>query len=182
MLRVPRNVLMPAILLFCVVGSFAINNSQFDVGVMLAMGILGYILEVNGVPVAPVVLGLVLGPILEKNFMISMIKTDWDVIQFFSRPIAAILGVMTILTWLAPFIPAIVRGAWRECVTVVGRLVGSQEDDTPPRRCSSGRRCFFSRYQEASGPSSVRAASYAREADCPNRTKRTSAISGWALR
>jgi len=85
MLRVPRNVLMPAILMFCIVGSFAINNSLFDVGLMLAMGVLGYFFEANGIPVAPIVLGMVLGPIVEQNFMVSMIKTQWDLTQFFTR-------------------------------------------------------------------------------------------------
>jgi TctA family transporter len=110
MLRVPRNILMPAILLFCIVGSFAINNSQFDVGLMLVMGILGYFFEANGIPVAPIVLGMVLGPILEQNFMVSMIKTEWDLTQFFSRPAAAILGGLTILTWLVPLVPFVTRG------------------------------------------------------------------------
>jgi len=109
LLKVPRNILMPAILMFCVVGSFAINNSFFDVGLMLAMGILGYFFENNGIPVAPIVLGMVLGPIVEQNFMVSMIKSEWDLTQFFTRPTAAILGVMTILTWLAPFIPAMMK-------------------------------------------------------------------------
>ncbi len=101
-LRVPRNILLPSIVLCCIVGSYAINNSLFDVGVMLAMGVLGYLLEVVGVPIAPIVLGLVLGPILEKNFMFSMIKSNWDFTLFFSRPVAAILGLITIAVWLFP--------------------------------------------------------------------------------
>jgi TctA family transporter len=109
MLKVPRNILMPAILMFCIVGSFAINNSLFDVGLMLAMGILGYFFEANGIPVAPIVLGMVLGPILEQNFMVSMIKTEWDLIQFFTRPAAALLGALTILTWLVPLYPLLLR-------------------------------------------------------------------------
>jgi len=109
MLKVPRNILMPAILMFCIVGSFAINNSFFDVGLMLAMGILGYFFENNGIPVAPIVLGMVLGPIVEQNFMVSMIKSEWDLTQFFTRPTAAILGILTILTWVAPFLPNIMR-------------------------------------------------------------------------
>lgn len=108
-LKVPRNILMPAILMFCIVGSFAINNSFFDIGVMLVMGILGYFFENNGIPVAPIVLGMVLGPIVEQNFMISMIKSEWDLTQFFTRPAAAILAALTILTWLAPFLPALAR-------------------------------------------------------------------------
>jgi putative tricarboxylic transport membrane protein len=111
MLRVPRNILMPGILMFCIVGSFAINNTVFDVGIMLVMGIVGYFMEANGFPVAPVVLGLVLGPIVEKNFMMSMIKTEWDVTQFFMRPVSAILCIITILVWFYPlFINLLTRG------------------------------------------------------------------------
>jgi TctA family transporter len=48
---------------------------------------------------------MVLGPILEQNFMMSMIKTEWDLTQFFSRPGAAALGALTIATWLLPLVP-----------------------------------------------------------------------------
>ena len=101
LLRVPRNILMPLILLFCVVGSYAINNSVFDVGVMLAFGLLAYLMEENGYPVAPAILGVVLGGMLEENLVSSLIKSDGDVLAFFSRPIAATLGVVTILIWLS---------------------------------------------------------------------------------
>jgi putative tricarboxylic transport membrane protein len=104
MLRVPRNILMPAILIFCIVGSFAINNTTFDVGIMLACGVLAYFMEANDIPVAPAVLGLVLGEMLEDNFMVSMIKCNWDLTFFFKRPVSAILGVITIALWVSPFL------------------------------------------------------------------------------
>jgi TctA family transporter len=109
MLRVPRNILMPGILMFSVVGSFAINNSIFDVGMMLVMGVIGYFMEANGFPVAPVVLGIVLGPIVEKNFMMSMIKTDWDATQFFTRPVSAILCIVTLFIWFSPIFMALLE-------------------------------------------------------------------------
>ncbi len=111
MLRVPKNILMPAILMFCIVGSFAINNSVFDIGTMLLMGVVGYFMEVNGYPVAPIVLGLVLGPILEQNFMISMIKSEWDLTLFFIRPISAILGGLTIIVWFFPVLATFLEKA-----------------------------------------------------------------------
>ncbi len=111
MLRVPKNVLMPAILMFCIVGSFAINNSTFDVGTMLLMGVVGYFMEAHGYPVAPIVLGLVLGPILEQNFMTSMIKSEWDLTLFFTRPISAILGGLTIIVWFFPLFAAFLEKA-----------------------------------------------------------------------
>jgi len=111
MLRVPKNILMPAILMFCIVGSYAINNSIFDIGTMLLMGVVGYFMEANGYPVAPIVLGLVLGPILEQNFMISMIKSEWDLTLFFIRPISAILGGLTIIVWFFPVLAAFLEKA-----------------------------------------------------------------------
>jgi len=109
MLRVPRNILMPGILMFCIVGSFSINNSIFDVGMMMVMGVIGYFMEANGFPVAPVVLGIVLGPIVEKNFMMSMIKTDWDATQFFTRPVSAILCIITLFIWFSPVFMALLE-------------------------------------------------------------------------
>ena len=102
MLRVPRNMLMPAILMFCIVGSFAINNTAFDVGIMLVTGIMAYFMEANDIPVAPAILGLVLGRLLEDNFMVSMIKSEWNLLHFFYRPVSAVLGIVTILLWLSP--------------------------------------------------------------------------------
>jgi TctA family transporter len=99
-LSVPRNILVPLILLMCIVGSFAITNSVNAVVIMLVGGLLGWLMEENGFPVAPVILGLVLGEMLESNFMTSMIKADGSLMGFFSRPIAATLGVMTIVTWV----------------------------------------------------------------------------------
>ena len=108
-LHVPKNVLMPIILLFCVVGSFAINNSVFDVGIMLAFGVLAFVMETNGFPIAPTILGLVLGGMVEQNFVTSMIKADGSVLAFFERPVSGTLGVATILIWMSPLIV----GLWR---------------------------------------------------------------------
>ena len=100
-LRVPRNILMPIILLFCIVGSFAINNSIFGVIVILAFGLIAFVLEENGFPVAPAILGVVLGTMMEENFVTSLIKSDGDATVFFTRPIAMwlALGTFVILLW-----------------------------------------------------------------------------------
>jgi putative tricarboxylic transport membrane protein len=108
-LHVPRQILMPVILLFCVVGAFAINNALFDVGVMLAFGVVGWIMERNGYPIAPTILGLVLGSMLEQNFVTSMIKANGNVMAFFERPVSAILGVVTILIWTSPLLVGYLR-------------------------------------------------------------------------
>src|SRR5215213_7295595 len=98
-LRVPKNILLPIILMFCMVGSFAMTNSIYAVIVMGAMGVLGWAMEENGIPIAPAILGLVLGEMFEQNFMTSMIKSDGSLLGFFERPIAATLGVLTLAMW-----------------------------------------------------------------------------------
>jgi putative tricarboxylic transport membrane protein len=98
-LRVPKNVLLPLVLLFCVVGSYAMTNSTYGILIMLIMGVFAFVLEENGFPVAPIILGLVLGEMFEQNFMTSMIKADGSFLAFFARPIAAILGIATLAIW-----------------------------------------------------------------------------------
>ena len=126
-LRVPRNLLMPIILMFCVVGTFAINNSLFEVTVMLVAGLVAYVLEQNRFPIAPAILGVVLGGMLEENFITSMIKSDGNLMAFVSRPIAAALATVTILVWLSPALLAAMRRR-REKALVQGSALGA---DTP---------------------------------------------------
>jgi TctA family transporter len=102
MLRVPTEVLMPLVLVFCIVGSFAINNSIMGVSVILATGFMSFLMQENGFPVAPLILGMIMGELLEENFMQAMIAADGNILAFFSRPIAASLGITTILVWLSP--------------------------------------------------------------------------------
>ena len=108
-LKVPREILMPMILLFCVVGTFAINNSVFQIGVMLVAGILAYLLEANKFPTAPAILGVVLGGMLEENFITSMIKSNGDLTAFVARPIALCLAIVTALVWFAPMLLRMLR-------------------------------------------------------------------------
>ena len=98
-LKTPRNVLLPIILLFCIVGAYAMTNSVYGILIMLLLGMLGWLLEENRIPVAPIILGLVLGELFERSFMSSMIRADGSLLGFFSRPIAATLGAVTLLLW-----------------------------------------------------------------------------------
>lgn len=102
LLRIPAAKLMPLILLFCVVGSFAINNTVFGVVIMLVAGVVAFFMERWGFPVAPTILGVVLGNMLEEQFFSSLVKADGRVFAFFERPIAAALGVLTLLIWTSP--------------------------------------------------------------------------------
>ena len=107
--KIPRRVLLPVILLFCVIGSYAINGSYFDIGVMLLMGILGFLMERREIPLGPVVLGIILGGPLEERFIqtLSSSQSAWS--AFFSRPMAAVLGAAAILVWLTPIVIRLAR-------------------------------------------------------------------------
>ena len=100
-LVIQRAVLLPLILLFCVVGSFAINNNAFAIWIMLAAGIVAWMMEANDIPIAPAILGIVLGDMLEKKFLTSMMQSDGRFGAFFERPIAAVLAAITVTVWVA---------------------------------------------------------------------------------
>jgi putative tricarboxylic transport membrane protein len=70
--------------------------------VILVFGVAAYFMEENGFPVAPAILGVILGTMLEEHFITSMIKSEGRFLGFFERPIAAALGIVTILVWLWP--------------------------------------------------------------------------------
>ncbi len=95
LVKTPSNVLLSIIGGICIVGAYAINNNLFDIWIMMGMGILAFLLKRGGFPLAQVVLGMVLGPILEQNFMVSAIKSRWDLLSFFDRPIAIGLMIAT---------------------------------------------------------------------------------------
>jgi putative tricarboxylic transport membrane protein len=101
-LRAPRAGIMPLIILMCAVGSFAIGNNLFAVFLVAVFGMLGYVMERNGYPIAALVLGIVMGSMVEKSFVTSLIKSDMSVWPFFSRPVAGVLATMTIAALLWP--------------------------------------------------------------------------------
>ena len=100
-LNIARNILMPTILVFCIVGAFAVTNSTLGVLLILCFGVIAFVMEENGFPIAPVILGAVLGKMLEENLVTSLIKSDGDMLVFFTRPIAMWLAAATlvIVTW-----------------------------------------------------------------------------------
>jgi putative tricarboxylic transport membrane protein len=101
---VPARFLMPVITIFCFIGGFAVRNSIFDIFVVVLFGILGYLFQREGYESAPLVLGLVLGPILENAIRQSMIMFYGNYMQFFARPISGVIIVTTILVSLSPLL------------------------------------------------------------------------------
>lgn len=97
-LLIPREALMPLVYVLCVVGSFAISARVFDVWVMLGFGVLGFALREMGYPVAPLVLGFILGPMADDNLRRGLALTGGDPTPFFTRPISALLLGLVVLT------------------------------------------------------------------------------------
>jgi len=98
-MRVPRRVLLPLIVLFCIIGAFAINASLFDVGLMLVFGVLGVACDRLRVPVGPMVLGIVLGGPLEERFVQTLAGGRGSPAAFIDRPVAAALAIVFATVW-----------------------------------------------------------------------------------
>ncbi|KIC08853.1 C4-dicarboxylate ABC transporter permease [Leisingera sp. ANG-M1] len=101
---VPRSILFPSILVLCVYGVFAVNNNIFDVGVMFAMGALGFVMLRNDIPAAPFLIAYILGPMLEDNFRQAMLMSGGSPWILVSSPITWVFWGLTALT-----VTAIVR-------------------------------------------------------------------------
>ena len=99
-LAVRREVMLPAIALLCVVGSFALKNSFFDVGIMLVSGVAGFFLNKLGVKPGTIILGLILGPMFENNLR-STIEIS-GILPVFTSPICIVLWVLTAIMILYP--------------------------------------------------------------------------------
>jgi putative tricarboxylic transport membrane protein len=96
-LQVPQTLLVPVILVLCTVGSFAIAGRLFDIWVMLGFGIVGFILRQFDYPMAPLVLGIVLGDLMEKNLRRGLVLADGNIEPFFTRPISLVIWVTIVL-------------------------------------------------------------------------------------
>jgi len=97
-LRVPQHLITPIVFVLCTVGGFAIAGRLFDVYVMLAFGLIGFFLRHHGYPMAPLVLGIVLGDLMEKNLRRALILSDGDLSPFFTRPIAGTVAALIFAT------------------------------------------------------------------------------------
>ncbi len=107
-LRVPRDIIMPIVFVLCVLGAYSITQRLFDVWVMLVVGIVCFLLRQRGFPVAPFVLGLVLGDIVDKSLRRGLVLSDGGLLPFFTRPISAVLAALVLLLLLAQ-VPALRR-------------------------------------------------------------------------
>lgn len=101
LLTVPYHLLFPAVLMFICIGTYSVNNSSFDVLMVMFFGAFGYICRVLSFPPAPLILGFVLGPLMEEHFRRAMLISRGDFATFVDRPISAtLLGLaLLLLAW-----------------------------------------------------------------------------------
>lgn len=84
---IPKSILFPIVLMFCVYGAYAVNNMTFDIWLMLAFGVVGYLFNRTGIPAAPFLIGFILGPMFEDNLRRSLLISNGDMSIFFRGPI-----------------------------------------------------------------------------------------------
>jgi len=114
-LRVPYPLLYPAILLFCVLGVYAVNGSAVDVGIMAAMGALGYLLRKFDFETAPVVLGLILAPMIEMSLRQSLTMSSGSYAIFVTQPIASVMLLVAVVLLLFSLLPFLMKSIdWRQ--------------------------------------------------------------------
>ena len=124
LLRVPYRILYPTILLFCVVGVYAVNSSMVDVGIMTVMGVLGYLLRKMDFEIAPLVLGVILAPIIEFSFRQALAMSGGEYAIFVERPISAAFLALALFMILLGLKPLLFKSKdWRERLTEAEKQV-----------------------------------------------------------
>jgi putative tricarboxylic transport membrane protein len=106
-LKVPYRILFPLILLFCLIGVYSISNAVFDIYVMIAFGVLGYLMRKFGYEPAPLVLAFVLGPMMENNLRKALISSHGDFWVFVQRPISLVCLLLALLLLASAALPAL---------------------------------------------------------------------------
>lgn len=102
-LKIPKRILLPLILLFCIIGSFSLNNSVVEVLMMVLFGMMGYLLRKTGYDMAPLVLGFVLGPTFETNFRQSLLISGGSFSIFISSSICVVSAVIFFIVLIIAF-------------------------------------------------------------------------------
>jgi TctA family transporter len=109
MISVPYHLLFPAILVFCGIGVFSLMNTNFDVYLMALFGVLGYVFRKLGCEPAPMMLGFILGPMMEEYLRRALLITKGDATVFFTRPISATLLAMSAVALVVVLLPTLKR-------------------------------------------------------------------------
>lgn len=126
-LKVPREILMPLVFTLCVIGPYALTQRTFEIWVMVVFGLIGFVLRQMNYPMAPLVLGIILGALLDKSLRRGLTLSDGDLTPFFTRPISAVFVIIIILS-IALGVPAVRNAISRALDRVLQREAERSND------------------------------------------------------
>jgi putative tricarboxylic transport membrane protein len=104
LMRVPENILGAFIIVFCLLGAYGLRNDSADLWYMAVFGIAGYFMRRFDLPVPPLVLGVILGPLAERFFMTTMISANNDFTVFFTRPVSGTVIIVSLAMFIWPLV------------------------------------------------------------------------------
>ena len=108
LLLIPYRLLFPAVIVFVCIGTYTVHNSSFDVWMVVLFGLVGYVMRLMHWPAAPLLLGFVLGPLMEEHFRRAMLMSRGDLSTFITSPISATVLLLTLVILILGL-----RSAWR---------------------------------------------------------------------
>jgi putative tricarboxylic transport membrane protein len=113
-LKVPHRILFPLILLFCIIGTYSVKNSSFDLLVMVIFGLFGYLFRKFKFEPAPLILAFVLGPMVEINLRQSLLLSRGSFLIFFTRPISAVFISISVILLIISILPYFTKAKERD--------------------------------------------------------------------
>jgi putative tricarboxylic transport membrane protein len=122
LLKIPYKLLFPIILLVCLIGAYSVNNSIFDINLMILFGVVGYFMKKFEYPAAPLVLALILGPMMERHIGQSVMMSNGSFMIFISRPISATILAIVLVLLVSPVLLSLMKKKR------VGLLIEGEED------------------------------------------------------
>ena len=108
-LKVPKNILLPMVMVLCIIGSFGVNNRIFDIWTLLFWGIIGFLLSKFEIPLTPIIMGFILGPICETYLRRGLMMSRGDFSMFFTRGVSGFFLVISIILVVVTFAAQIMK-------------------------------------------------------------------------
>jgi putative tricarboxylic transport membrane protein len=129
LLAIPRELLYSGILLFATLGVYSLSNSVVDLLVMYAIGVLGFFMRRYDFPVGPVILGVILGPLMEAQFRRALQVSEGDLTVFVTRPLSLTILVLALVALVVPYLPVLVKRLRGERPDQGRMIFGGGEED-----------------------------------------------------
>jgi putative tricarboxylic transport membrane protein len=129
LLAIPRELLYSGILLFATLGVYSLSNSVVDLLVMYAIGVLGFFMRRYDFPVGPVILGVILGPLMEAQFRRALQVSEGDIAIFVTRPLSLAILILALLALAFPYLPALLKRLRGERPEQARMMLGGGDED-----------------------------------------------------